>query len=220
MSQTARTGPRGELFVISAPSGAGKTTLIQRLLDSDDPDLRGIEFSVSYTTRSPRGGEVDGKDYHFVEEAVFRDMIASDAFLEWAEVHNNYYGTALAEVEPRLAEGIDVILDIDVQGAERVMNRLDSAHGIFILPPSLEALERRLRGRGLDDDDEIDRRLAVSLWEIRRYAQYDYVIINDDADRASAALAAIFLEKRHRLDRVELRVSRLLESFRRRGSSG
>ncbi len=213
-------GSRGELFIVSAPSGAGKTTLIGRLLESTDPDLQNIAFSVSHTTRAPRRGEVDGSDYHFVESVKFRNMIASDAFLEWAEVHNNYYGTSLEEVEPRLAAGVDVILDIDVQGAERVLHRESEAHSIFILPPSFEALEERLRQRGLDDDDEIDRRLAVSRWEIRRYAQYEYVIINDDADRASAALASIFLEKRHRLDRAEPQVSRLLEGFRERGLSG
>ncbi len=210
---------RGELFIVSAPSGAGKTTLIRRLLDSEHPDLQNIAFSVSYTTRSPRLGEVDGRDYHFVESSRFRKMMAADAFLEWAEVHNNYYGTALEEVEPRMASGTDVILDIDVQGAERVLGRHHAAYSIFILPPSFEVLEERLRQRGLDDDDEIDRRLAVSLWEIRRYSQYQYVIINDDAERASAALAAIFLEKRHRLDRAEPQVSRLLEGFRERGLS-
>ncbi len=206
--------PPGELFIISAPSGAGKTTLIRRLLTSSDPGLADISFSVSYTTRRPREIEREGEDYHFIEESRFREMIAADEFLEWAEVHNNYYGTALDEVEPRLAAGRDVILDIDVQGAERVLHQRPAAHSIFLMPPSYAALRERLSQRGLDDPDEIARRLAVSLWEIRRYRLYEYVIINDDADRASAALAAIFLEKRHRLERAEPVVSSLLEDFR------
>ena len=209
----------GELFILSAPSGAGKTTLIQRLLTSSDPDLADIAFSVSYTTRSPRLGEENGHDYHFVEQASFRSMIAGDEFLEWAEVHNNYYGTALDEVMPRLEAGVDVILDIDVQGAERVLHAHPQAHSIFVVPPSYEVLEERLRQRGLDGEEEIARRLAVSLWEIRRYRLYEYVIVNDDADRASAALAAIFLEKRHRLERAEPDISRLLEGFQERGET-
>ena len=210
---------KGELFIVSAPSGAGKTTLIQRLLNSDDPDLQDIVFSVSYTTREPRRGEKDGEDYHFVEHSRFQKMIATDQFLEWAEVHNNYYGTALEEVDPRLERGEDVILDVDVQGAERVLHQRPEAHSVFVIPPSFEALEERLHSRGLDDDQEIARRLAVSLWEIRRYRLYDYVIINDDADRASAVLAAIFLEKRHRLERVESRMQAVLDGFRERGES-
>jgi guanylate kinase len=210
----AEMGGRGELFILSAPSGAGKTTLIQRILNSGYEDLADIAFSVSYTTRSPRRGEVDGRDYHFVDHATFQNMIAGDQFLEWAEVHNNYYGTALREVQPRLDAGVDVILDIDVQGAERVLHQREDAHSIFIIPPSYQILEERLTGRGLDDPMEISRRLAVSLWELRRYQQYDYVIINDDADRASEALAAIFLEKRHRLQRAEPKIAKVLEGFR------
>ncbi|MDX1643114.1 MAG: guanylate kinase [Thermoanaerobaculia bacterium] len=210
---------RGELFILSAPSGAGKTTLIQRLLDSDDPDLDGIEFSVSYTTRRAREGERDGVDYHFVDTDRFQEMIADDEFLEWAEVHNNYYGTARREVEPRLEAGADVILDIDVQGAERVLHQRPDAHSIFIIPPSFRALEERLRRRGLDGEREIARRLAVSLWEIKRYDQYDYVIINDDADRASRVLAAVFLAQRHRRERVQPVIAELLEGFRRAGEA-
>ncbi len=214
-----RSASRGELFILSAPSGAGKTTLIQRLLDSDDPDLDGIEFSVSYTTRPARDGERDGVDYHFVDADRFQEMIAEDEFLEWAEVHNNYYGTARNEVEPRLEAGADVILDIDVQGAERVLHERPEAHSIFIIPPSFRALEERLRRRGLDGEREIARRLAVSLWEIKRYDQYAYVIINDDADRASRVLAAVFLAQRHRRERVQPAIAELLEGFRRAGQA-
>jgi guanylate kinase len=207
------------LFILSAPSGAGKTTLIQRILNSSCEDLGDIAFSVSYTTRSPRRGEVDGRDYHFVDHRTFQNMIAADQFLEWAEVHNNYYGTALKEVQPRLDAGVDVILDVDVQGAERVLHQRPDAHSIFIIPPTYEELENRLTSRGLDDPLEISRRLAVSLWELRRYRQYDYVIVNDDADRASEALAAIFLEKRHRLERTEPKIAKVLEGFQKYSES-
>ena len=207
---------RGELFVLSGSSGAGKTTLIQRLLSSKNPDLSGLEFSVSYTTRPPRRGEVDGRDYYFIDADTFRSMIADGRFLEWAEVHNQYKGTTVDEVEPRLDRGVDVILDIDVQGAAEVLALRPETHSIFIIPPSFADLERRLRSRGLDDPDEIARRLTVSLSEIKRYGLYDYVIINDDADRASAALAAIFLEKRHRRERAESGIADVLEGFRLR----
>lgn len=207
---------RGELFVLSGSSGAGKTTLIQRLLSSKNPDLSGLEFSVSYTTRPPRRGEVDGRDYYFIDADTFRSMIADGRFLEWAEVHNQYKGTTVDEVEPRLDRGVDVILDIDVQGAAEVLALRPETHSIFIIPPSFADLERRLRSRGLDDPDEIARRLTVSLSEIKRYGLYDYVIINDDADRASDALAAVFLEKRHRLKRAEPGIARVLEDFRER----
>jgi guanylate kinase len=208
---------RGELFILSAPSGTGKTTLIQSLLKGGLAGFGGIAFSVSYTTRAPRPGEVDGRDYHFVNVATFQEMIAADRFLEWAEVHKNYYGTALDEVLPRLEAGIDVLMDIDVQGAERVLGRYPEAHSIFIMPPSYEDLSRRLQHRGLDEPQAIARRLAVSLWEIKRYDSYRYVIINDDATRASEALAAIILEKRHRQERMRGRVQAILKTFQERG---
>ncbi len=204
---------RGELFVLSAPSGAGKTTLIRRLLSGGLGDDRRMEFSVSHTTREPRKGEQNGVDYHFVEHRVFEEMIARDQFLEWAEVHGKHYGTSLAAVMPLLEKGVDVVLDIDVKGADQVMERLPEAHGIFIMPPSFEDLERRLRSRALDDADEISRRLAVSLWEIGRYKNYEYVIINDDLSRASNVLAAIILEKRHRLERQQGRIDQVLKGF-------
>lgn len=205
--------PRGDLFILSAPSGAGKTTLIQRIF-ANGLDRAGVAFSVSHTTRAPRAGERDGVDYHFVAEATFRRMIAEDRFLEWAEVHSHYYGTSLDEVLPRLDQGMDVMLDIDVQGAEQVMARHPGAYSIFIMPPSFQALRQRLHQRGLDDPEEIARRLAVSLWEIKRYDRYQYVIINDDAERAAERLAAIVLDKRHRLQRMQERVSQVLEDFK------
>jgi guanylate kinase len=209
---------RGELFILSAPSGTGKTTLIRGMMEGALADFGGLAFSVSHTTRGPRDGEVDGRDYHFVDHAAFQAMIAGDRFLEWAEVHNNYYGTSKDEVFPRLEQGIDVLMDIDVQGAERVVARYPEAHSIFIMPPSYEDLERRLRHRALDSEQEIARRLAVSLWEIRRYDRYRYVIINDDARRASDVLAAIILEKRHRQDRMRARVDDILKDFQDRSS--
>jgi guanylate kinase len=206
----------GELFILSAPSGAGKTTLIQNLVSGRFSDLGGLAFSVSHTTRQPRQGELDGRDYQFVDHATFLGMIEADAFLEWAKVHDNYYGTSRQEVFPRLEKGIDVLLDIDVQGAEQVVSRVPEAHGIFVLPPGYESLERRLRGRGLDDDGTIARRLAVSLEEVNRYDRYRYVIINDDARRASEALAAIILEKRYRRERMQSRVQEILRDFQDR----
>jgi guanylate kinase len=209
---------RGELFILSAPSGAGKTTMIQGLLQGALACFGGLAFSVSYTTRAPRAGETHGKDYFFVDHPTFESMMSADAFLEWAEVHNNFYGTAFDEVLPRLEQGIDVLMDIDVQGAERVLARYPDAHSIFIMPPTYEDLEKRLRMRRLDDEAAIARRLAVSLWEIKRYGQYKYVIVNDDANRASEALASIILEKRHRRDRMESRIQEILRDFLERGS--
>jgi guanylate kinase len=204
---------RGELFILSAPSGSGKTTLIQSLMKGGLAGFGGIAFSVSHTTRKPREGELDGQHYHFVDHATFQAMIAEDRFLEWAEVHGNYYGTALDEVMPRLTAGIDVLLDIDVQGAERVMARYSQAYGIFIMPPSYHDLEVRLNRRGLDKPEQIARRLSVSLSEVKRYDRYHYVIINDDANRASEVLAAIILEKRHRQERMLGRVHEILRNF-------
>ncbi|HSG41361.1 MAG TPA: guanylate kinase [Thermoanaerobaculia bacterium] len=209
----------GELFIVSAPSGTGKTTLIGHLLQEGLPRLTGLEFSVSYTTRKPRQGEIDGKDYHFVDHATFLAMISAHAFLEWAEVHGNYYGTAISEVDPRLERGIDVLLDIDVQGAERILSKRPEAHGIFIMPPSYDDLERRLHKRGLDDPHVIAGRLAVSQQEMARYDKYQYVIINDDARRASDVLASIILEKRHRRERMQARVQEILSDFEARSSA-
>jgi guanylate kinase len=207
----------GELFILSAPSGAGKTTLIQSLMSGNLVRTGGLAFSVSYTTRRPRNGEVNGRDYHFVDAETFLGMISENRFLEWAEVHGNYYGTANDEVFPRLEKGIDVLLDIDVQGASGVMKRYPPAHGIFVMPPSYDALVARLRGRGLDDESSISRRLAGALGEMPRYDQYHYVIINDDAHQACEALAGIILEKRHRKERMLGRIQEILKDFQQQG---
>lgn len=204
---------RGQLFVLSAPSGTGKTTLIQSMLAGGLANFGDLAFSVSHTTRHRRDGEVDGRDYHFVDHETFQEMIAGDHFLEWAEVHNNYYGTARDEVEPRLEAGLDVIMDIDVQGAQRMLQRGDEAVGIFVMPPSYDDLRDRLKGRRLDEPGAIEKRLAVSAWEVRRYRQYDYVIINDDARVASERLASIILAHRHRTERMQERSDAILRDF-------
>jgi guanylate kinase len=214
MSSDGNLAARGDLFLLSAPSGAGKTTLIRASMA--ELEVSGpIAFSVSHTTRRPRAGEEAGRDYHFVNRDEFQRMIAADQFLEWAEVHGNYYGTSKDAVLPLLARGVDVLVDLDVQGAERLMRSFPEAFSIFVLPPSYDDLVQRLEGRALDGREEILRRLAVSLWEIKRYDSYQYVIVNDDAERATRALTAIILEKRHRRARMERRVGEVLADFER-----
>lgn len=208
---------KGELFILSAPSGAGKTTLVHHGMKLVD----GVEFSISHTTRRPRENERNRHDYHFVNRRTFERMVVEGRFLEWAEVHGNLYGTAVDEVLPRVERGVDVLLDIDVQGAKQVMSLPGGAEGvlqtavwgIFVMPPSYEALVSRLRGRDLDDAPEIAQRLAGSLAEVDRVWDYDYVIVNDRAEDASRILAAIILEKRQRRGRIRERVNRVLADF-------
>lgn len=204
---------RGELFILSAPSGTGKTTLIRNLLDGGSRAVGNLHFSVSHTTRPPRRQEVDGEHYHFVSRQTFQRMIDEGAFFEWAEVHGNLYGTARQEVLPRLEDGVDVLLDIDVQGAERVLAQHSGSVSVFVLPPSYAVLRERLHGRGLDDGEEIDRRLAASLSEIKRYERYGYVIINHDAEQASEVLASIVLARRHHVQRMREDVESIVRSF-------
>lgn len=217
--------PRGELFLISAPSGAGKTTLMEMLLDGPLGRSGSLATVVSHTTRPPRHGERPGVDYHFVNPEKFERLVAADQFLEWAHVHGHRYGTSREEVVPRLAAGFDVLHDLDVQGAERLLARMPEAHTIFVLPPSFAALRSRLLGRGADEPAAIARRLDVSLWEIERYSRYDYVIVNDNAERAGAALAAIITEKRQRMVRAREQAEAIVAEIRREiaalsGSSG
>ncbi|MCB1033521.1 MAG: guanylate kinase [Acidobacteria bacterium] len=204
---------RGSLFILSAPSGAGKSTVIRELLGQEMVPTDSLRFSISHTTRPARRGETNGKDYHFVDEGRFHAMAEAGEFLEWARVHGNLYGTSRGAVEPFLARGIDMLLEIDVQGAEQVMERADGAYGVFLVPPSYAELERRLRGRGLDEASVVARRLAVSAWEIKRYVKYDYVIINLDAALAARALAAIILEKRYQRQRRTDEVEAILADF-------
>lgn len=184
----------GNLFIVAAPSGAGKTTLVRALL-ALDPEIR---LSVSFTTRPPRPSEVHGRDYHFVTEAAFRELLAAGEFLESAQVHGNFYGTSKSWIAAQIAEGRDILLEIDWQGAAQVRAQMPGVIGIFILPPSLEALEERLRRRGQDSDEVIGRRLAAARAEIGHVSEFDYVIINLDFDEALKDLASIFRSTRLR----------------------
>ena len=177
----------GNLYIVAAPSGAGKTTLVRRLLAEDSA----IRLSISYTTRAPRTGEENGREYHFVDVATFKQMIAQGDFLEWAEVHGNFYGTSKSWISSEMAAGRDVLLEIDWQGAQQVRQHFPQAIGVFILPPSLEVLAQRLHGRGTDAEEVIARRLAAAGEEMRHVGEFDYVIINDDLEQALADLLAV-----------------------------
>lgn len=187
MPSSDQAAPRGRLIVVAAPSGAGKTTLVHRLLERT-PD---IEFSISYTTRPRRDSEVDGRDYFFIDEDEFGEMVRRDEFLEHANVFDHWYGTGRDYVERRLRNGRSVLLEIDWQGARQVRARAPEALTVFVLPPSLAELERRLRGRASDSEDTIRRRLRDARDDISHWHEFGYVVINDDAEAASAALAAI-----------------------------
>ena len=201
----------GSLFVVSAPSGAGKTTLVKLLLERDAR----VRHSVSYTTRPPRSGEQDGREYHFIDIAAFLAMRDRGDFLEWAEVHGNFYGTSRVWLEERMAQGDDLLLEIDWQGAQQVRERFPEAVGIFVLPPSLGELERRLRARGTDSDQVIQRRVAAALGEMRHVGEFDFVIINKDLDAALEDLLAAVRASRLRFARQRARsaeVFRFLDS--------
>jgi guanylate kinase len=197
------------VFIVSAPSGSGKSTLVGRLL-AHFPD---ITFSVSYTTREPRGEEVDGKDYHFVSRDEFERMAARDEFLESATVFGNRYGTHRGVLEAARDRGKDLVLDIDVQGARQLKNQIPEAVTVFILPPSRQILEERLRARGEDREDVIARRLRDAAEEIRNYKAYDYVLINRDLARSDAVLGAIVCAERVRRTRIEDQIQPILETF-------
>jgi guanylate kinase len=182
------------LLILSSPSGAGKTTLTRMLLENC-PELR---FSVSHTTRAPRGGEVDGRDYHFIDRERFLELIDGSAFLEWAEVHGNLYGTSIAEIDrARSTPGCrGMIFDIDYQGARQIKSKIPEVTAVFILPPSMEELERRLRGRASDSEASVQRRFAVAQREIEHYAIFDYVVVNETIDRAYDELRSIAVAER------------------------
>lgn len=182
------------LFVVSAPSGAGKTSLCRAITESTE----NLTHSVSYTTRKPRPGEIDGRDYFFVSEDRFRTMVREGDFAEWAEVHSHLYGTSRRVLDDMIDEGIDVILDIDTQGAKQVKAKYDHAVFIFIMPPSIEILEERLRSRKSDNEDEIRKRLLRARDEIKDYRQYDYIVVNRDFDRALSELRAVVTAERCR----------------------
>lgn len=192
-SDTSSQGPCDFLLLIlSSPSGAGKTTLKNRLLERH-PDLR---FSISHTTRRPRANEKDGREYHFTDRESFQEMVRAGSFAEWAEVHGNFYGTSLREIELAKETYRGVVFDIDHQGARQIKAKLPEAISVFILPPSMQELERRLRSRASDDDDVVERRLRAAMGEIAHYGFFDYLIVNDDLDGACKQLDAIVLAER------------------------
>jgi guanylate kinase len=203
---------RGDLYIVSSPSGGGKTTLIRRLLEN--PPGAPLHFSVSHTTRPMRTGETDGREYHFVSVAEFQGMVQRDEFLEHNEVHDNIYGTSKAEVLPRLAAGEDVILDIDVQGARDVRRAYPEAVTIFIVPSSPQELARRLKTRGLDGEEVIRKRLINASKEIQEAPEFQYVIVNDDLDRATVELQSIVRARRLTPPRQAARLERIRKEFR------
>ena len=202
----------GDLYIVSSPSGGGKTTLIRRLLEN--PSGAPLHFSVSHTTRPMRAGETNGREYHFVAVAEFQAMVQRDEFLEHNEVHDNIYGTSKAEVLPRLAAGQDVILDIDVQGARDVRRAYPDAVTIFIVPSSPEELARRLRARGLDGEEVIRKRLINASKEIQEAPEFQYVIVNDDLDRATLELQSIVRARRLTPARQATWLERIRKEFR------
>ncbi len=197
------------VFIISAPSGSGKSTLVNRLL----AEVPRLIFSVSHTTRKPRGHEREGESYHYLSRDEFERRIRQDEFLEWAEVFDNYYGTHRSILERGEREGSDVVLDIDVQGAAQLKEKVPGAVSIFILAPSRAILEKRLRARGEDSDEVIGRRLRDAAQEISNYGAYDYVLINSDLEMSAATLCGIVRAERARRVRMEGQIRPILESF-------
>jgi guanylate kinase len=197
----------GIILIISAPSGAGKTTLCRALMER----FPTMKESVSYTTRAPRAGEIDEEDYFFVSRQEFQRMIDADAFAEWAEVHGNLYGTALATIDEARKNGIDLVLDIDCQGARRLKEQIERCIYVFILPPSMEELRRRLENRSSDDQQVIDLRIERAAGEIREARWYDYIIINDNLETAFAELSAIVVAQSRRTFRMLGQVAKLFD---------
>src|SRR3954471_18197676 len=200
---------RGLMFVVSAPSGTGKTTVVERLVQV----MPGLALSRSYTSRGKREGENDGVDYNFITRARFESMVAGNEFLEWADVFGNFYGTCGADAERVLAEGLDLVLVIDVQGARQVRKQCAGTIGIFVLPPSFEILERRLRGRSKDSEEAIRRRLATARHEIAAVEEYDYVVVNDELNACVERLRAIVLAERARRAAMMSVVAQITSSF-------
>ncbi len=200
---------QGILYTISAPSGAGKTSLVKALIEDNDS----VCVSVSHTTRNKRPGEIEGVNYHFIDQDQFQTMLGQGDFLEHAQVFNNFYGTSKHWVSDTLADGKDVILEIDWQGAKQVRRLQPDTIGIFILPPSLETLRERLTGRGQDDQSVIDHRMAQAVEEMTHYVEYQYVVINDDFDHAVESLKAILLAERQRLGRQQDSQRALIEQL-------
>jgi guanylate kinase len=200
---------RGLLFVVSAPSGTGKTTVVERLVVSRP----GLRRSRSYTSRPARPGEHNGVDYNFVTRPAFDDMVRRDELLEWADIFGHYYGTSRADTEGALAAGVDLVLVIDVQGARQVRQRMPDAVGIFVLPPSYDALALRLRGRNQDAPAAIERRLATAREEVTAVDEYDYVVVNDDVDRCVGEVGAIVAAERARRWRRRAAIEPIMRTF-------
>ncbi len=200
---------KGNLIIISSPSGGGKGTLIKEVLDS----VAHVGYSVSLTTRDPRFGEENGRHYHFVSRLKFEEKIEADGFLEYAEVHGNLYGTSRKQIERVTAEGKDVILEIDVQGANLVREKMPEAISIFILPPSFEILKARLSSRATEGAADLELRLKNSFNEVMQYSRFDYVLVNDEVPAAARALASIIIATRQRRDRQMAAVQDILNSF-------
>lgn len=197
------------VIVVSAPSGAGKSTVLGRVLK----EVGQLRFSVSHTTRAPRPGEKDGVDYHFVDKATFESLRDQGKLLEWAKVHGHLYGTGLAELDRAGREDVDLLLDIDVQGAALVRGKLPDAVTVFILPPSYEDLERRLRGRGKDDESAIRRRLQAARMELSYYGVYDYAIVNDELEACVDTLKCVIRAARGRVSRMQEKARTILMTF-------
>lgn len=202
---------KGNLIIISSPSGGGKGTLIKEILER----VPNLGYSVSLTTRAPRFGEEDGRHYHFVTKEQFQRKIDEDGFLEFAEVHGNLYGTSKDQTEKITSEGRDVILEIDVQGAEAVMEKIPTAVSIFILPPSFETLRARLVARATEATNDLDVRLKNSHYEVSRYSRFKYAIINDEVNSAASKLAAVIVAERQLCDRQTESIRSILDSFER-----
>lgn len=205
----SHTTPKGTLFVVSSPSGGGKGTLIRHVLAV----VPNLSYSVSYTTRAPRLGEVDGREYFFVNRAAFEEMIAADEFLEWAFVHGNFYGTTRTQIVGETAAGADIVLEVDVQGAASVRQLLMDSVSIFILPPSIEVLRQRLIARGTDTPEELEVRMRNAPEELKHYSDFDYVIINDEVQHAASQLAAIIYAERARCMRQDNLVREVIKKF-------
>lgn len=208
-TQPADEEGRGILFVVSSPSGGGKGTLIQRMLNQ----VPNLSYSVSFTTRTPRNGEVDGREYFFVTPEKFERMVEANEFLEWATVHGKLYGTSSSQVAREISEGRDIVLEVDVQGAASIRNLMPDSVSVFILPPSFEVLRQRLLDRGTDSPEELDLRLRNAPTELKDYSAFQYLIINDDADRAAEQLSAIVHAERARLHRQGPRVKQMVQAF-------
>jgi guanylate kinase len=203
---------RGLLFIVSAPSGTGKTTIVERLVQV----VSRLRLSRSYTSRTARAGEQDGVDYNYISREQFEAMIAQQAFLEWADVFGNYYGTSAADTEQFLAAGEDVVLVIDVQGARQVRARGIETVGVFVLPPSAAVLESRLRGRSKDTEEQMRRRLEVARTEVGEFEQYEYVVVNDDLDGAVNRMRAIVMAERARIKAMRGEAETIIETFQQR----